>query len=96
MKIKEFKKYIDEAYKKSDNGNEEVEFWLQLEDEVVLCELESIGQFHIVKDMTVTIRPNENKIYSNKELTDEELNFKKQRDELIKKIQRIESVLIEQ
>lgn len=36
MKIKEFKKYVDEAYK---NGkDDDVEFWLELESEDVMCE----------------------------------------------------------
>lgn len=93
MKIKDFKKYVDEAYKKGEDND--VEFWLQLEDEDVMCELESIGQFHIVRDMTITVKPIYNKIYSSKELTEEQLNLKEQRDKAIKKLQKIESVLIE-
>lgn len=93
MKIKDFKKYVDEAYKKGEDND--VEFWLQLEDEEVMCELESIGQFHIVRDMTITVKPIGNKIYSSKELTEEQLDLKEQRDKVIKKLQKIESVLIE-
>lgn len=93
MKIKDFKKYADEAYKNGEDND--VEFWLQLEDEEIMCELESIGQFHIVRDMTITVKPIENKIYSSKELTEEQLDLKEQRDKVIKKLQKIESVLIE-
>lgn len=93
MKIKEFKKYVDEAYK---NGkDDDVEFWLELENEGVMCELKSIGQFHIKRDMTITVSPNGRKIYSSKELTKEELDLKTQRDNLVKKLQTIESVLLE-
>ena len=76
MKIKDFKKYVDEAYK---NGKDnDIEFWLQLEDEEVMCELESIGQFHIVRDMTITVKTIGNKIYSSKELTKEQLDLREQ------------------
>lgn len=45
--------------------------------------------------MTITVSPNGRKIYSSKELTKEELDLKTQRDNLVKKLQTIESVLLE-
>ena len=93
MKIKEFKKYVDEAYKNGKDDN--VEFWLELEDDSIMCELESIGQFHIVRDMTITIRPSGSKVCSTKELSDEQLDFKGQRDNLERKIQKIQRIINE-
>ena len=93
MKIKEFKKYVDEAYKNGENDN--VEFWLELEDDSIMCELESIGQFHIVRDMTITIKLSGSKVYSSKELSDEQLDFKEQRDNLERKIHKIQRIINE-
>lgn len=92
MKIKELKEYIDEAYTR---GKEcDVEFWLKLEDDVIMCDLESIGQFNIIPDMTITIKiADEQKVYSTKKLTKEQIDYRKKYEELSKTLEEIRALL---
>lgn len=57
MKLTDFKKAIDHAYKKAGGakGSAVVEFWLgnKLEDQLLL---ESISQFGIVPDVVITLK----------------------------------------
>ena len=90
MKIKELKKYVDNAYKK---GKEcEVEFWIKLDDGTdIISELDSIGQFSFIPDMTITIKPknNEQKIYTTKIIDEKQFNYRKAYLDLQKEIQRL-------
>lgn len=95
MKISELYAYIEQAMgENKQNADCDVEFWLHLQDTQVICELESIGQFNVIPDMTITIKPNDNKIYSSKELSKEELEFKQKYENLQKRIEKVSYILL--
>lgn len=90
MKIAEFKKYIDEAYKKGKDA--EVEFWIKLDDETeLIADLESLGQFSVIPDMTVTVKPsnNEQKIYTTKIVDEKQFNYREAYKKLVKEIKKL-------
>ena len=99
MKIKELKEFVDKAY---ENGKEcDVEFWIKLDDGTdLLAELESIGQFYTIPDMTLTLKPSdkERKIYTTKIVDEKQFDYKKAYQKLVRKIQEIyqfeENILI--
>lgn len=90
MKIKELKEIVDKAYK---NGKEsDVEFWIKLDDGTDLfAELEDIGQFSIVPDMTLTLKPSdkERKIYTTKIVNEKQFDYKNAYQKLVRKIQEL-------
>ena len=94
MKIKELKEIVDKAYK---NGEEnDIEFYIELNDTTIMCDLERVGQFHIIPDMTITFKiSSETKIYSSKPLTKEQINYRKKCMKLEEKINAIYSILNE-
>ena len=89
MKIKQLKELVDNAYKNSKEGNAEVDCWLQLEDDTVMCDIERVGQFQVIPDMTITFKPTGDTIYSYSELTEEQLDYKKKYEELEKRLEEI-------
>lgn len=99
MKIKELKRIIDKAY---ENGKEcDVEFWIKLDDGTdLLAEVEEIGQFSIVQDMTLTVKPsdNERKIYTTKIIDEKQFDYKNAYQKLVRKVQELnqfkENILI--
>lgn len=93
IKIKKLKELVDNAYNNSNNGEAEVECWLQLEDDCVLYDIDSIGQFHVIPDMTITFKPRTNKIYSSNILTEEQLNYKEKYEELKNRLDKIRNLL---
>lgn len=95
MKIKELKQFIDEAYKKGKEND--VEVWLRLDDgEEIIGEIESIGQFNIVPDMTITFKPAGDKIYGSRPLTKEQLDYKRKYENLQKKINKFLDLVMEE
>ena len=90
MTIKELKQIVDKAYEK---GKEcEVEFWINLDDgENILAELEGIGQFSVIPDMTLTLKPSnkENKIYTTKIVDEKQFDYRKAYQELTELISKI-------
>lgn len=90
MKIKELKEIVDKAY---ENGKEcDVEFWIKLDDGTDLfAELEDIGQFSIVPDMTLTLKPSdkERKIYTTKIVNEKQFDYKNAYQKLVRKIQEL-------
>lgn len=90
MKIKELKKYVDKAY---ENGEEcDVEFWIELDDgQSFIADVESIGQFNLVPDMTITVKPkNEgNKIYTTKIVDVEQFNYRDAYQTLVKNLEEL-------
>ena len=90
MKIKELKEIVDKAY---ENGKEcDVEFWIKLDDGTdLLAELENIGQFGFVPDMTLTVKPsnNEKNIYTTKIVDEKQFDYKNAYQKLVKKIQEL-------
>lgn len=92
MKIKELKEIVDIAYK---NGkNNDIEFYIQLEDLTIMCDVESIGQFHVIPDMTLTFKlSDDTKIYSSKPLTGKQIGYRKKCRKLEEKINAIYSIL---
>lgn len=90
MKIKELKEIVDKAYK---NGEEcDIEFWIKLDDGTdLLAELEGIGQFSIVPDMTLTLKPANDgaKIYTTKIVDEKQFVYREAYEKLFKEIQRL-------
>lgn len=94
MKIIELYNLLDKAIKDNENCKEcDIEFWLHLVDDNVLCSLESIGQYGVIPDITIAVKPNNNKIYSSNELSEENLNYKKKYENLKNKIIRASNIL---
>lgn len=90
MKISEFKKYVDEAYKKGKDAD--VEFWIILDDGTeFIAELESLGQFNFIPDMTVTVKPanNEQKIYTTKIVDEKQFDYREAYTKLVKEINKL-------
>ena len=90
MKIKELKEFVDKVYKIGEDCD--VEFWIELDDgNEILAELESIGQFHVIPDMTLTIKPmnKDNKIYTTEIIDEKQFDYRKKYQELCKKINKI-------
>lgn len=83
MTIKELYDNVQQAYNKTKDASScDVEVWLQLEDKSIPCEITSIGQYNIIPDMTLTIKPIDDKIYSTKPLTPEEIDYKQKYEKL--------------
>lgn len=94
MKIAELKKYVDAAYKKGKDCD--VEVWIELEGSSILGEIESIGQFNFVPDMTLTIKPKgNNKIFSTKPLSKEQFDYKQKYEKISKKLEKLKGILNE-
>ena len=94
MKIKELKELVDKAYEKGKDCD--VEVWLHLDDDTeVFGEIERIGQFNIVPDMTITFKTNEKKVFGSEPLTEEQLNYKNRYEKLQKKINEALGILTE-
>ncbi len=57
MKLREFKKIVDAACKRAGKAAEhaDVEFWV---GEDSCHEVEHIGQFSVVPDLVITLKPN--------------------------------------
>ena len=90
MKIKELKELIDKAYENGEGCD--VEFWINLDDGTdILAELESIGQFHFVPDMTLTVKPanTDNKIYTTKIIDEEQFNYRDKYNHLVEQLKNI-------
>ncbi|MBR6689738.1 MAG: hypothetical protein IKL65_00205 [Bacilli bacterium] len=95
MKIIELKELVDKAYEKGKDCD--VEVWLHLDDdEEVMGEIESIGQFDLVPDMTITFKTNEGKVFGSEPLTEEQLNYKNRYEKLKKKICKVSEILVEE
>lgn len=87
MTIKELKSYVDNAYEKGENCN--VECWIKLDDNTeVLADIDSIGQFSIVPDMTLCLKPlnTENKIYTTSIIDESQFEYREKYKKLCKKI----------
>lgn len=94
MKIIELYNLLDRAIKDNESCKEcDIEFWLHLTDDTILCSLENIGQFEVIPDITITIKPNDDKIYSSNELSEEDLNYKKKYENLKNKIIEASNIL---
>ena len=58
MKIKELKKLVDLAYKESSHGNADIEVWVEFKHQPpVVCKITKIGQFNLIPDMIITVKP---------------------------------------
>ena len=55
MKLKDLKSCIDQAYKKTDNGNVNVEVYIIDDKEEKIFEIKEVGQFRFVPDVTIGI-----------------------------------------
>lgn len=95
MKISKLKELVDIAYEKGPDCD--VEIWLHLDnDEEILCEIESVGQFNIVPDMTITFKSIDGKVISSEPLSEEQLDYKKRYNKLQQKINKALNVLTEE
>lgn len=94
MTIKELKNYIDKAY---EVGPEyDVEFWIKLDDGIeILADIDSIGQFSVIPDMTLSVKPKNSdlKIYTTKITDEEQFNYRKKYIQLKEQIQNLYNVL---
>ena len=93
MTIKELKEIVDKLYENSNKGSADVEAWLQLEDDTILCEIERIGQFNIIADMTITFKPVSDKVNNTQTLTEEQLDYRRKYEELEKRLNKIRDII---
>ncbi len=93
MKIKELKQLVDKAYKNSNKGEASIEIVLKLEDDYITCKIDSIGQYHVIPDMTIGIKIEGEKIYSSKKLTPKQLDYKRKYEELEKRLIEIKKII---
>lgn len=94
MKIGELYDLLGKAIEKDEFcKNCDIEFWLKLQDDEIPCYIDSIGQFSVIPDITLTVAPNSNKIYSTRELTKEEYDYKTKYDNILKANTRIINLL---
>lgn len=85
MRIAELKKYVDKAYKKGPNCDIEVSIVLD-DGTSTFATIDRIGQFNIVPDMTLIIKPEGEKLLTSRKMTEEELDYKRKYENLNKKI----------
>lgn len=94
MKIKELYDCLEQAIGEDKKFGEcNIEFWLQLEDEEVMCDVCDVGQYHIIPDMTITVKPESDKIYSTEPLSKEQLDYKKKYEDLKEVINNIRRLI---
>lgn len=96
MKIKELKRYVDKAYKKGKDCK--VEVWFLLDDDTsIMCDIDSIGQFHIIPDMTITFKISDgnNKIYCSEPISKEQMDYRKKYNNLKREAEKISEILRE-
>lgn len=93
MTIKELKQVIDKAYKKCKDGK--VEIYIEVENELVDGIIDNISQYGVYPAMTMTIKPKSEIMLITKKLTAKRFNFKKERDNALKKLDKIEEILRE-
>lgn len=96
MKIKELKDIIDKAY---ENGRGcDVEFYLAVnEDESFMVDIDYIGQFNVIPDMTIRFTLTDDSIdLKSKKLNAKTVDYKKKYRELKNKLDKIKNILYEE
>lgn len=96
MTIKELKNIVDKAYNKGKDCN--VEFYIEVnEDEQFMVDIDYIGQFNAIPDMTISFKLTDDSIdLKSKKLNTKTIDYKKKYRELKNKLDKIEKILYEE
>lgn len=96
MTIKELKDIVDKAYNKGKDCN--VEFYIKVnEDESFMVDIDYIGQFGVIPDMTIGFTLTDDSIdLKSKKLNAKIVDYKKKYRELNNKLDKIEKILYEE
>ena len=96
MTIKELKNIVDKAYDVGEDCN--VEFYIKVnEDEQFMADIDYIGQFNAIPDMTISFKLTDDSIdLKSKKLNTKTIDYKKKYRELKNKLDKIEKILYEE